>query len=129
MLDVSNPKSWRVLIVDDEADNLNLVGIVMEFHGAEVIKAGDGLEGLEKARDMRPNLILMDLSMPQMDGWAFLAELRGEDDLARIPVIALTAHAMDGDRERVIDAGFDGYISKPLQIATLVQDIERQLYY
>ncbi len=117
----------RILVVDDESDNLNLVSLVLQYHGAEVHPAADGNEGLTKAQVIRPDFILLDLSMPHMDGWALHQKLRELPDFATLPIIALTAHAMAGDEERVLQAGFTGYLSKPIQVATLAQDIQREL--
>jgi CheY-like chemotaxis protein len=120
-LDVS---TWRVLLVDDEPDSNEIVKMVLSARGATVFEAADGQEGLEIFRHRRPNLVLTDISMPEVDGWELLQRIRvSGDGLERTPVIALTAHAMIGDRERVLEAGFDGYMSKPLSMLTLVDDL------
>jgi CheY-like chemotaxis protein len=116
-------KDWCVLIVDDEADSLAVAKYVLEFHSARVYTAREGVEGLRLAREHRPDFILSDLSMPIMDGWELLTLLKSDDDLAPIPVIALTAHAMTGDRERGLTAGFVGYMTKPFVAATLVPEL------
>src|SRR5690349_8829113 len=100
-LDVSQ---WRVLIVDDDADNLTLAAEYLKYVGANVRTATDGLEGLAAARDFMPTIILADLSMPNMDGWTMFEKIRADASLAGIPVIALTAHAMPQDRDRVVAA-------------------------
>jgi CheY-like chemotaxis protein len=116
--------TWRVLLVDDEPDSNEIVKMVLSARGATVFEAADGQEGLEIFRHRRPNLVLTDISMPEVDGWELLQQIRvSGDGLERTPVIALTAHAMVGDRERVLEAGFDGYMSKPLSMLTLVDDL------
>ncbi len=116
--------AWRVLIVDDKIDNLAIAQAAMTFHGAEVKTAMNGLEALSLMESYMPTVILLDLSMPEMDGWEMHKRLKANTDTATIPVIALTAHAMQGDKERVLEAGFTGYIAKPYTIATLVQDMQ-----
>lgn len=116
-------KKWQVLIVDDDRDNLNVAAQYLQFLGAAVRTAQNGNEGLEALKTLQPNLILLDLSMPTMDGWQMLTLLRENPETARIPVIALTAHAMPSDRVKVMEAGFDGYITKPFLLASLVDQI------
>src|SRR5689334_17462136 len=108
---------WSVLVVDDEPDNIGVVEKLLTFYGATVQTAYHGEEGLKLLKDMTPTFILLDLSMPTMDGWEMLAAVKADPTKANIPVIALTAHAMPEDVERVKAAGFDGYIPKPLRIA------------
>ncbi len=118
---------WKVLIVDDDTDNLGVACEFLEFLGATVRTAGNGEEGLAGLKDFEPTVILLDLSMPVMDGWQMIEKLKKDEKLAAIPVIALTAHAMSHDRERVIQAGFDGHITKPFLLSSLVDDIKRCL--
>ena len=120
-------KDWVVLIVDDELDNLNVARKVLSFNGAEVHVARNGVEGLDKLADVLPSFILLDLSMPEMDGWEMFRQMRQQSDVQDIPVIALTAHAMAGDREKVFDAGFNGYIPKPFRIDSFLDEIQRCL--
>lgn len=120
-------KGWHVVIVDDEPDSLEVAKRALRFHGAEVHMAGGGKQGLEVATETRPNVVLTDLSMPEFDGWQLLFHLREAEETSNIPVIALTAHAMKGDEERAMKAGFNGYITKPLSPLTLVDDILRIL--
>lgn len=123
MLNWDDPSTWQVLIVDDEPDNLELVTETLEFSGA-LVKASDrALTAQAILQDFTPNLILLDLSMPEMDGWTLLRIIKSDLSLQRIPVLAMTAHAMAGDKERALEAGFDGYISKPVNIPRLAQDI------
>lgn len=117
-------KDWTVLIVDDEVDNLGVAEKVLDFHGAKVTAYDNGYHALEWLEAHRPTFILMDLSMPHIDGWDMLKEIRAHSLCSRIPVIAITAHAMAGDEERVMDAGFDGYISKPFRISTFLAQIQ-----
>jgi CheY-like chemotaxis protein len=120
-----DPKRWIALIVDDQDDNLAIAKTVLNFHGAQVHSAQNGEVGLEVLRTIRPTFILLDLSMPVLDGWEMLRKVRANPEISDLPIIALTAHAMDGDRERVLAAGFDGYISKPFDVQTLVPYIRR----
>ncbi|MCK6577795.1 MAG: response regulator [Anaerolineae bacterium] len=126
-LKVAEISSWVVAAIDDEMDNLTLVTKVLTFNGATVHTAFNGALGLELVRQVRPTLILLDLSMPVMDGWAMVAALRADPNFQKTPVIALTAHAMVGDKERILAGGFDGYISKPFRISTFLGEIIRCL--
>jgi CheY-like chemotaxis protein len=122
----ADAKNWTVLIVDDEPDNLGVAEKVLSFQGATVYTAANGREGLEVLlQHNNVSFILLDLSMPEMNGWEMLEVLRGDPDLRYIPVIALTAHAMAGDRERALDAGFHGYIAKPFRLSTFFTEIQR----
>lgn len=117
----------RILIVDDQFDNIVVAQTVLEFHGAQVHIAGNGQEGLALLDTFAPTAILLDLSMPVMDGWEMLERLRARPDLAGVPVIAVTAHAMHGDRYRVMKAGFDEYIAKPYDIYELVRRVTQAI--
>ncbi|MBI5667301.1 MAG: response regulator [Chloroflexi bacterium] len=116
---------WTVLIVDDEPDNRVIAEKVLSFNGAKVSTAENGRLGLAALETLSPSFILLDLSMPEMDGWEMLKCLRADSRWSAIPVIALTAHAMLGDRERVMQAGFDGYIAKPFRLSTFMAEILR----
>jgi CheY-like chemotaxis protein len=122
-------QGWDVLVLDDEPDSLEVATRVLRFYGAVVHNASNGKEGLAKLREMspKPRFIISDLSMPEMDGWAFLYELKQDRSTMDIPVIALTAHAMAGDRERGIQAGFHNYLTKPLTPMTFMSDLLRLL--
>jgi len=115
--------SWVVLVVDDEPDNLEVVAETLEYRGATVKTALDGLEALTVLAEFTPNLIIADLSMPQMDGWELRSNIKTKAQFQDIPIVALSAHAMVGDKERALAAGFDGYMTKPVNIHTIVQDI------
>lgn len=119
----SDPSTWTVLIVEDDFDNLNLVRWVLAYHHVTVYAAWDGLEGLEILERLTPTVVLVDLSMPYMDGRMMLEQIRSRPETAHLPVIAVTGHAMVGDRERILSSGFDGYISKPFPITSLVDEI------
>ena len=123
----SNTASWRVLVVDDEPDSIDIVEMVLTASEATVYRASNGLEGLSVFKEKSPTIVLTDLSMPERDGWQFLKDIRKAEKGTHIPVIALTAHAMAGDRERVLKEGFDGYLSKPLRMMTLIKDIQAVL--
>ena len=120
-------KDWIVLIVDDEPDNLGVAQKVLKFNGADVHIARNGIEGLAILEGLKPSFVLLDLSMPQMDGWEMFRRTRSKPELADTPIIALTAHAMSGDRERVMEAGFNGYIAKPFRINSFLEDIQEAL--
>lgn len=112
-----------ILVVDDEPDSIEVVTEVLEFYGATVHNAYDGEQALDILSRVKPDLILCDLSMPKVDGWGLLSAIRKDLTLAEIPVIALTAHAMAGDKERGLAAGFTSYLTKPISALTLVADI------
>jgi CheY-like chemotaxis protein len=122
-------KLTRVLIVEDNVDNFELVRFLMERAGYQVLSAATGREGVDAAKREQPDLILMDLSMPEMDGWDATKHIKADTQTSHIPVLALTAHTLPGDRKRAIDAGCDGYISKPINVASfdrLVMNLLRQ---
>jgi CheY-like chemotaxis protein len=116
--------NWTVLIVDDEPDNIGVAQKILTFYGATVHTAVNGAEGLKVLKTVTPTFILLDISMPVMDGWEMLKHLRADERIARLPVIAVTAFAMTGDRERILEAGFNGYISKPFSLLTFVDNIK-----
>ncbi len=118
---------WIVLIADDEPDSIELITEALEYQGATVRAAANGREALALLEHFKPTLILTDLSMPEMDGWAVLRSVRKNAALAAVPVFALTAHAMAGDVERGLAAGFSGYITKPISPLSLVNDILERL--
>ncbi len=120
MHDLSN---WQIMIVDDEPDNVGVVKLVMEFHNAEVQTAASGLECLKLLNYNIPTLLLIDIQMPEMSGYELLSEIRKQEKWRTIPAIAVTAHTMDGDAARILAAGFDGYIPKPVNSMTLVDEI------
>jgi two-component system cell cycle response regulator DivK len=116
----------KILVVEDVDFNRDLVVQLLEDR-YQVIEAVNGQEGVEIAKKERPNLILMDLSLPVMDGWEATRRLKANDDLRSIPVIALTAHAMKGDEEKALDAGCEDYLVKPLDEDELIAKIAKFL--
>ena len=114
---------WKVVVVEDEADSLEVATLLLEMYGAQVIGARNGREGIAMIQKHRPNFVISDLSMPEMSGWEMLEQLRKTPDLAATPVIALTAHAMIGDRERVLEAGFNNYLSKPIHVEYFIPEL------
>ena len=117
----------RVLLVEDNDDNLQLVRFLLERGGFVVLAAHNGREGLRVARQELPNLILMDLSLPEIDGWEAAQQLKADSKTANIPLWALTAHTLPGDRQRALSIGFDGYISKPIDVARFTDNITRAI--
>jgi two-component system, cell cycle response regulator DivK len=117
----------KILIADDKPSSRELVRIVVEHLGFDVIEAGDGEEAVAKARTEGPSLILADLQMPKLDGFGVLSAVRSDAATARIPVIAVTAYAMSTDREKALRAGFDSYVSKPIGLGALRSEIARLL--
>lgn len=113
----------RILVVEDNPDNRILITDVLSALDYEVLVAVDGEEGLSLAKGEVPDLILMDLSLPKMDGWTATEQIKADDALKHIPIIALTAHAMVGDREKALQAGCDDYISKPIDLRELTSKL------
>jgi two-component system, cell cycle response regulator DivK len=114
----------RVLIVEDNDKNMKLFRDLLQAHGYSTVEASSGEEAVELAVTDVPALVLMDVQLPGIDGVEALARLRLDQRTASIPAIALTAQAMHGDRERFLAAGFDGYLSKPIDIAELLRTVE-----
>jgi two-component system cell cycle response regulator DivK len=117
----------KILLVEDNEMNRDMLSRRLQRRGYEVSGAGDGLEGINKARSTPFDLILMDLSLPVLDGWQATRALKADPNTRTIPVIALTAHAMPGDRDRALAAGCDDYDTKPVDFTRLVDKIEAQL--
>jgi CheY-like chemotaxis protein len=116
-----------ILIVEDNEMNRDMLSRRLGRKGYEVLIAVDGKTGIDVARASAPDLILMDMSLPVMDGWEATRLLKADDVLKRIPVIALTAHAMFNDRDKALDAGCDDYDTKPIELPRLLEKIERLL--
>jgi CheY-like chemotaxis protein len=116
-----------VLLVEDNEDNLRIYSTILTYFGYRVLEATDGEAGLSAARDRLPDLILMDVSIPKIDGWEVTRMLKEDPRTATIPVVALTAHALATDRERAEAIGFDGYISKPAEPRQVLAEVERRL--
>lgn len=118
----------KILVVEDNDMNMQLVEFLLEEGGYEIVKATSGEEALALTRDgTAPDLILMDIHLPGMDGLSVVRAMKSEQRTARIPILALTAHAMRGDKDRFLEAGCDGYISKPIDVKTFISSIERYL--
>jgi len=116
-----------ILIIEDHTDNLELMSYLLKAFGYATLAAADGLTGLELARSRQPELIVCDIQLPGIDGFEIARRLKEDDGLRKIPLVAITALAMVGDRERVLAAGFDGYIAKPIVAETFVSDMENFL--
>lgn len=117
----------KILIVEDNEMNRDMLSRRLERRGFVVVMAEDGAQGVDLARSERPDLILMDMSLPVMDGWTATRAIKDDAELAAIPVIALTAHAMDGDREKAMAAGCDDYDTKPIELPRLLEKIGKLL--
>ncbi len=117
----------KILLVEDNEMNRDMLSRRLERKGYEVIMALDGEEGVEMAQTQSPDLILMDMSLPSMDGWEATKILKADPTTTAIPVIALTAHAMSGDREKAIEAGCDDYDTKPVELPRLLEKIQTLL--
>ena len=116
-----------VLVIEDNEQNIYLVTFILEKHGYKVIQARDGREGIEVAKQTTPDLILLDIQLPVMDGYDVARELRSNPEIYDVPIVAVTSYAMVGDRERVLAAGCNGYIEKPIDPETFIEDVEQHL--
>ena len=116
-----------ILIVEDEPKNLKLVGDLLRVSGYTTIEVTDGKQGVELAKDKKPDLILMDIQMPIMDGLEATRILKADAATKNIPVLALTSYAMKEDKERIFEAGCDGYLAKPIDIQELVKEVAKYL--
>src|SRR3954463_4401765 len=117
----------RVLLVDDYPDAREMYTEYLEFSGFDVVEAGNGMEALERAIDSAPDIILMDLSLPVMDGWEATRRLKADKATARIPIVALTGHALAGMLEGAKNAGCDAFVTKPCLPEDLVKEIQKVL--
>jgi two-component system, cell cycle response regulator DivK len=116
-----------ILYIEDNVDNRTLIRRILTAEGYELIEAGNAKEALAILASLRPGLILMDINMPDVDGYTLTAQIRAMSGFEGVPIVALTANVMRGDRERSLEAGCDGYIQKPIDIDLLPQQIERYL--
>ncbi len=114
----------KILIIEDNAQNLYLETFLLESRGHQVVAALDGPSGIELASKERPDLILLDIQLPGMDGYSVAQALRKSAEVARTPIVAVTSYAMLGDREKALAAGCDGYVEKPINPDTFVAQIE-----
>lgn len=121
---MTNLSDWNVLIVDDEPDNVGVIELVLGFHNARVRTAESGPKCLQLMEQVVPTLLLVDIQMPGMSGIELMEKVREREAWRHIPVVVVTAHAMRGDNERFLAAGFDGYIPKPISAMTLVDELQ-----
>ncbi|WGF90130.1 response regulator [Marinivivus vitaminiproducens] len=117
----------KILLVEDNEMNRDMLSRRLTRHGHSIVIAVDGQEGVDLARAEEPDLVLMDLSLPILDGWEAMRRLRAQDDTARLPIIALSAHAMEGDREKALAAGGDDFDTKPVDLPRLLGKINALL--
>lgn len=117
----------HILVIEDHAPNATLVCDLLSFHGFRVSWAADGVAGLDLLKSDRPDLILMDIQMPKLDGYTLTRQLKADEETKQIPIVALTACAMVGDAERALAAGCDGYLTKPVNTRELPQTVRRFL--
>jgi two-component system cell cycle response regulator DivK len=118
----------RVLVVEDNVNNMKLITFVLKKHGYEPIEAFSGDEGVEKAIAERPDIILMDIQLPDISGIEATERIRMMDDMQDIPIIAITSYAMSGDREKILNVGCNGYFEKPIDPVTIMGDIEKIIH-
>ena len=114
-----------ILIVEDNEKNMKLVRDVLQFKGYQTLEAATGTEGLRLAREGRPDLVLMDIQLPDIDGITALERLRADPQTQKIPVVAVSASAMPDDQQRIIASGFDAYITKPINVKSFIETVER----
>jgi CheY-like chemotaxis protein len=117
----------RILVAEDNAVNRELLRELLEARGYTVLEACDGQQALHMIEQAQPELLLLDIGMPVLDGFAVIRKIRENPRLAPLPVVAVTAYAMRGDREKILASGFDGYLSKPLNPSSLTEELERLL--
>ena len=121
------PAPKRVLIVEDNDLNMKLFHDLLEAHGYDILTTKDGMEALRLARQHRPDLILMDIQLPEVSGLEVTKWIKEDDDLRAIPIIAVTAFAMKGDEEKIREGGCEAYIAKPISVVNFLQTVERFL--
>jgi CheY-like chemotaxis protein len=117
----------RILVVEDNMDNYELVRYVLERAGYDVFLAVNGRDGVDAAHAQKPDFILMDLGLPEMDGWIAIEKLKADEETKTIPLYALTAHTLPNDRKRALQAGCDGYVAKPIQMKDFLDVVEEAL--
>jgi two-component system cell cycle response regulator DivK len=123
----AQPKAPLILVVDDYADNREMYSAYLRFQGLDVVEAANGTEALEHAFEHKPDLVVMDLSLPGVDGWQATRLLKADARTKHIPVIAVTGHALAGAPERAAEAGCDGFLTKPCLPEDLLREIQRML--
>jgi CheY-like chemotaxis protein len=117
----------HILVVEDNLDNYELVRTILGLAGYDTFLAVNGRDGVDAAKKQKPDLILMDMALPEMDGWDATQRIREDPETAHIPMVALTVHTLPRERKRALDAGVDAYLSKPYDAAQLIQLVERIL--
>jgi two-component system cell cycle response regulator DivK len=123
----NRPRRQKVLIVEDNDLNMKLFNDLLAAHGYDTLQTRDGVEALALAREHRPDLILMDIQLPEVSGLEVTKWIKEDENLRMIPVIAVTAFAMKGDKEKMRDGGCEDYIAKPISVASFLQTVERFL--
>ncbi len=119
--------SRTILLVEDNEDNVTVYRTILEHSGYRVVEARDGAAAIRLAREERPDLVLMDISIPEIDGWEATRILKADPETAGLPVIALTAHALESDRARAEEVGCDGYLVKPIEPRRVLEEVARFL--
>lgn len=117
----------KILVAEDDLASRELIREILDASGYQVLEAGDGREAIQKIEEAKPDLVLLDIQMPVLDGFAVLRQLRQDPRFATLRVVALTAYAMRGDQEEALAAGFDAYLSKPVDATALRRQIEKLL--
>jgi CheY-like chemotaxis protein len=117
----------KILVAEDNATNRELFRELLEARGYDVAEACDGAEALRMLEQSQPDILLLDIGMPVLDGFAVARAIRANARLAALPILAVTAYAMQGDRERILESGFDGYLSKPINAKSLAEELDRLL--
>lgn len=120
-------ESARILIIEDDRDNLGLIRFILEYAGYTVLEAFDGRHGLEAARQEQPDLIVLDLALPEMDGWTVAKILKTDPITRDIKILVVTVRTLPEDRKRAMDAGVDGYITKPMNVSTFPEIVAKYL--
>jgi len=118
----------KILCIEDNEQNLYLVTFLLTSKGYEVLQAREGQEGIDAATRSKPDLILLDIQLPSMDGYAVARSLRTNPDLLKVPIVAVTSYAMVGDREKALNSGFSGFIEKPINPDTFLTQVEEYLF-
>lgn len=117
----------KILLVEDNEMNRDMLARRLQRRGFEVVVAPDGQQAVDKTRELKPDLVLMDLSLPVMDGWEATRQLKADESTKQIPIIALTAHALEGDRKKALEAGCDDFETKPVDITSLLSTMNSYL--
>jgi len=119
----------EILVIEDNEQNMYMITYLLKAHGYGVIQAGSGREGIDMAVREKPDLIILDIQLPDMDGYAIAEKLKANQACAKVPIVAVTSYAMVGDREHILKSGCNGYIEKPINPETFVSQLEEHLPY